>query len=85
MSSIVRSILLAVAVAFLAASGAQAETAKPHRVVIQVDQNDPEVMNLALNNAKNVLEIIAPRTRTPKSRSSPTAPACTCCATTPRR
>jgi intracellular sulfur oxidation DsrE/DsrF family protein len=29
---------------------------KPHRVAIQVDQNDPEVMNLALNNANNVLE-----------------------------
>ena len=53
---IVRSVLLAMAVACLAASGAQAEAGKPHRVVIQVDQNDPEVMNLALNNAKNVLE-----------------------------
>jgi intracellular sulfur oxidation DsrE/DsrF family protein len=30
--------------------------AKPHRVVIQVDQNDPAVMNLALNNATNVIE-----------------------------
>ncbi|MBR0869732.1 DsrE family protein [Bradyrhizobium tropiciagri] len=29
---------------------------KPHRVAIQVDQNDPQVMNLALNNATNVLE-----------------------------
>ena len=29
---------------------------KPHRVTIQVDQNDPEVMNLALNNASNVLD-----------------------------
>jgi intracellular sulfur oxidation DsrE/DsrF family protein len=29
---------------------------KPHRVVIQVDQNDPAVMNLALNNATNVIE-----------------------------
>ena len=57
MSSIVRSILLAAVVAFLAASGAQAEAGKPHRVVIQVDQNDAEVMNLALNNAKNVLEM----------------------------
>ena len=61
-SSILRSILLAAAVAFLAASGAQAEAGKPHRVVIQVDQNDVEVMNLALNNAKNedaVVEIVA--------------------------
>jgi intracellular sulfur oxidation DsrE/DsrF family protein len=27
-----------------------------HRLVIQVDQNDPAVMNLALNNATNVIE-----------------------------
>jgi hypothetical protein len=27
-----------------------------HRVAIHVDDNDPRVMNLALNNAKNVLE-----------------------------
>ncbi len=30
--------------------------AKPHRIVIQVDQNDPAVMNLALNNATNVID-----------------------------
>jgi intracellular sulfur oxidation DsrE/DsrF family protein len=29
---------------------------KEHRVAIQVNQNDPDVMNLALNNAKNVIE-----------------------------
>ncbi|GKQ54978.1 DsrE family protein [Bradyrhizobium sp. Ce-3] len=29
---------------------------KPHHIAIQVDQNDPQVMNLALNNAKNVIE-----------------------------
>jgi intracellular sulfur oxidation DsrE/DsrF family protein len=28
---------------------------KAHRLVIQVDQNDPAVMNLALNNATNVI------------------------------
>jgi intracellular sulfur oxidation DsrE/DsrF family protein len=33
-----------------------AADAKPHRVSIQVDQNDPQVMNLALNNATNVIE-----------------------------
>ena len=33
-----------------------AADAKPHRVGIQVDQNDPQVMNLALNNATNVIE-----------------------------
>jgi uncharacterized protein len=57
MGSIVRCVWLAIAVVIFAASGAHAEAAKPHRVVIQVDQNDPEVMNLALNNAKNVLEL----------------------------
>jgi uncharacterized protein len=30
--------------------------AKPHRVLIQVDQNDPAVMNLALNNATNIID-----------------------------
>ena len=38
-----------------AASGFAADT-KSHRVAIQVDQNDPQVMNLALNNATNVIE-----------------------------
>ena len=37
-------------------SGSFATDAKPHRVSIQVDQNDPQVMNLALNNATNVIE-----------------------------
>ena len=32
------------------------QVAKPHRVVIQVDQNDPSVMNLALNNATNLID-----------------------------
>src|SRR5713226_4417229 len=31
-------------------------SAKAHRLAIQVDQNDPAVMNLALNNATNVIE-----------------------------
>ena len=29
---------------------------KVHKIAIQVNENKPEVMNLALNNAKNVLE-----------------------------
>jgi intracellular sulfur oxidation DsrE/DsrF family protein len=52
----IRSLFIALAVGLLAAHGAHVEAAKPHRIVIQVDQNDPEVMNLALNNARNVLE-----------------------------
>ena len=40
----------------LAASAVPAADAKPHRIAIQVDQNDPAVMNLALNNASNIIE-----------------------------
>jgi uncharacterized protein len=39
----------------LAAPGLAADV-KTHRVAIQVNQNDPQVMNLALNNATNVIE-----------------------------
>src|SRR3954463_1482366 len=45
-------VLLAVSIA----SVGLAADARPHRVAIQVDQNDPQVMNLALNNASNVIE-----------------------------
>jgi intracellular sulfur oxidation DsrE/DsrF family protein len=34
----------------------KAHPTKAHRLVIQVDQNDPAVMNLALNNATNVID-----------------------------
>ena len=39
----------------LAAPGLAADV-KTHRVAIQVNQNDPQVMNFALNNATNVIE-----------------------------
>src|SRR5271155_2299516 len=48
--------LAGLTVGLFAASRAEAQAAKKHRIVIQVDQNDPEVMNLALNNARNVIE-----------------------------
>ena len=38
------------------ASASLAADAKSHRVSIQVDQSDPQVMNLALNNATHVIE-----------------------------
>jgi len=40
----------------LAADTKTEQSAKSHRVLIQVDQNDPAVMNLALNNATNIIE-----------------------------
>ena len=53
-----RPLLAAVAVLALAAPALAfaAGHGKPHRIAIQVDQNDPKVMNLALNNAANVIE-----------------------------
>jgi uncharacterized protein len=38
------------------APASPAAEGKPHRIAIQVDQNDPQVMNLALNNATHVIE-----------------------------
>ncbi|MBU6456981.1 MAG: DsrE family protein [Bradyrhizobium sp.] len=49
--------LAAVAILSMAfASSALAADAKPHRVAIQVDQNDLQVMNLALGNATNMIQ-----------------------------
>ena len=49
--------LATIAVLSLAvATSAFAAAAKPRHIAIQVDQNDPQVMNLVLNNATNVIE-----------------------------
>ena len=55
MRVILRLALAALLLAPLASVSLAADQ-KPHRVAIQVDQNDPQVMNLALNNATNVIE-----------------------------
>jgi len=46
--------LAVIAMAF--ASPGLAAAGKPHHIAIQVDQNDPQVINLALNNASNIIE-----------------------------
>ena len=51
-----RPIGTAILLSLMLAAPALAADTKPHRLLIQVDQNDPAVMNLALNNATNVLE-----------------------------
>ena len=56
MKKILQGIVVVLAVALLAGSGSAATTTVRHRIVIQVDQNDPKVMNLALNNASNVID-----------------------------
>ena len=56
-----RTVLVSLLSVILASSALAADTSaqpseKQHRLVIQVNQNDPAVMNLALNNATNVIE-----------------------------
>jgi intracellular sulfur oxidation DsrE/DsrF family protein len=51
-----RHLTTAAFLSMLLISASLAAGAKSHRVSIQVDQNDPQVMNLALNNATNVIE-----------------------------
>ncbi|MCG6904008.1 MAG: DsrE family protein [Rhodobacter sp.] len=48
-----KKLTLAAVMALTTATAAFAE-GKAHYVAIHVDQNDPQVMNMALNNAKNV-------------------------------
>jgi intracellular sulfur oxidation DsrE/DsrF family protein len=47
---------LAVVAMLSLSSPGHAVEGKTHRLAIHVDQNDPAVMNLALNNATNVIE-----------------------------
>src|ERR1700741_890760 len=56
MTARLQFLLTALAIALAAVTGAAAENAKPHRVAIQIDQSDEKVMNMVLNNAKNVLD-----------------------------
>jgi uncharacterized protein len=53
-----RGLLRLASIAFMSMALASAALAegKPHRIAIQVDQNDPQVMNMALSNATNVIE-----------------------------
>ena len=48
--------MLLISANFAGNAKAMKSIAKTHRVAIQVDQNDPAVMNLALNNATNIFE-----------------------------
>src|ERR1700736_5986967 len=51
-----QTIVVALASLILASGALAADTKAQHRVLFHVDQNDPAVMNLALNNATNVIE-----------------------------
>ena len=52
----VRRLATAAALSIALATSALAADGKTHRVAIQVDQNDPAIMNMVLNNATNVIE-----------------------------
>ena len=56
MTAISRRWALAAAAVIGLAPAARAADKKDHRVAFQVDQNDPAVMNLTLNNASNLME-----------------------------
>lgn len=53
MKNIFAAVLIAISTIAASVTGAMAE-GEPHRLAIHVDQNDPQVMNMALNNAANV-------------------------------
>ena len=51
-----RRLATAAALSLALATSALAADGKTHRIALQVDQNDPAVMNMVLNNASNVME-----------------------------
>jgi intracellular sulfur oxidation DsrE/DsrF family protein len=55
MRVLLRLAVIALMSIVLASPGLAAD-GKPHRIAIQIDQNDPQVMNMVLNNATNVIE-----------------------------
>jgi intracellular sulfur oxidation DsrE/DsrF family protein len=59
--TILGAVAAALALAPMALQSAMADEKKPHRLALHVDQNDPAVMNLALNNAMNVYEYYSAR------------------------
>jgi intracellular sulfur oxidation DsrE/DsrF family protein len=57
MRNLITTAIVAIACSFMQLPNAHAAEAGPsHRLAIHVDQNDPDVMNQALNNATNVME-----------------------------
>jgi intracellular sulfur oxidation DsrE/DsrF family protein len=51
-----RHLVTAALLSMALASPGLAAVGKPHNVAIQIDQDDPRVMNMVLNNATNVIE-----------------------------
>jgi uncharacterized protein len=51
-----RRLATAILLSIAFAASALAAESKAHRIAIQIDQNDPQVMNMVLNNAAHVIE-----------------------------
>jgi intracellular sulfur oxidation DsrE/DsrF family protein len=56
MQCFVRRLATVALISMALTSASPAADEKTHRIAIQVDQNDPQVMNLALGNVTNVIE-----------------------------
>lgn len=56
LSRLITAIVVLAAAVIVTTAADAAENAKPHRIAIQIDQNDPAVMNLVLNNVSNLTE-----------------------------
>lgn len=56
MRNLVRRLGVVVVMSLSLVTAGLAADAKPHRLALHVDQNDPAVINLALNNVTNVIE-----------------------------
>lgn len=54
--SIASKLIGVLAIMIASVSAGFAADGKSHRVSIQVDQNDPSIMNLVLNNVANIIE-----------------------------
>jgi uncharacterized protein len=51
-----RRLAIVALISMAAISGSRAADDKTHRVAIQIDQNDPQIMNLTLSNVINLIE-----------------------------
>ena len=85
MREISRRLALFAAAAAGLLPAAHAADKMEHRVVFQIDEGDPKVMNQVLNNVTNPLEYYHDKANRRRSRSSPMGRASICCARTNRR
>jgi len=56
MPSFLRHLVTVALMSMALISASPAADGKPHRIAIQVDENDPQLMNMALGNASKVIE-----------------------------